>query len=158
MTNILLRTVIETDLPIFFGQQLDPQATALADFPARDRGPFMVHWEKITRDKAVIVRTIVFKRRVAGHILSWKQEYDQNVGYWLGREYWGRGIASAALAAFLKQVNIRPLYAHVANHNMASRRVLEKCGFEIFHESKEEIILKLSVLQRSAILEASSQT
>ena len=104
----------------------------------------MVHWEQIMKDKAVVIRTIIFKGKVAGHILSWKEGYDQKVGYWLGREYWGRGIASAALEEFLKQVTIRPLSAHVANHNIASRRVLEKCGFVIFSEDKGELILKLS--------------
>jgi RimJ/RimL family protein N-acetyltransferase len=104
----------------------------------------MLHWEQILKDGSVVVRAIVFKGKVAGHILSWKQAYDQNIGYWLGREYWGRGIASAALVEFLKLVKTRPLYAHVAEHNTASRRVLEKCGFVVFNESKREIILKLS--------------
>ena len=144
MTNILLRTVIQNDLPIFFEQQLDAEAVRMAAFPARDRGPFMVHWEQIMKDKAVVIRAIIFKGKVAGHILSWKQGYDQNVGYWLGREFWGRGIASAALAEFLKLVKTRPLYAHVADHNLASRRVLEKCGFVNFTDDKGEIILKLN--------------
>jgi RimJ/RimL family protein N-acetyltransferase len=51
------------------------------------------------------------------------------VGYWLGRSYWGRGIATRALALFLPLVPARPLYAHVASHNTGSMRVLVKCGF-----------------------------
>jgi RimJ/RimL family protein N-acetyltransferase len=38
-------------------------------------------------------------------------------------------VATAALAAFLAIEPTRPLYAYVAGHNLASRRVLEKCGF-----------------------------
>jgi RimJ/RimL family protein N-acetyltransferase len=38
---------------------------------------------------------------------------------------------------------VRPLYARVARHNLASRRVLEKCGFTISGEEVEELILKL---------------
>ena len=45
---------------------------------------------------------------------------------------------------FLKEVKIRPLYAHAANHNVGSRRVLGKCGFVILDEGKEESIFRLS--------------
>ena len=143
MTKILLRAPLETDLPILFEQQIDPQAVAMAAFPSRDRGPFMLHWEKIMKDKAVTVRVIIFKGKVAGHVLSWKQDYDQNVGYWLGREFWGKGIASTALAEFLKIVQTRPLYAHVASHNLASKHVLEKSGFSALDESNGEYLFKL---------------
>jgi RimJ/RimL family protein N-acetyltransferase len=57
------------------------------------------------------------------------------VGYWLGKAYWGRGIASSALALFLDDERHRPLLATVAAHNVGSRRVLEKAGFE-FDSSK----------------------
>jgi RimJ/RimL family protein N-acetyltransferase len=143
LTKVTLRLPLETDLPILFEQQLDPQATAMAAFPSRDRGPFMLHWEKIMNDKAVTIRVIVHKGKIAGHLLCWKQNYEQEVGYWLGREFWGRGIASAALMEFLKVVTIRPLYAHVIQHNIASRRVLEKCGFSLHDENNGELTLKL---------------
>jgi RimJ/RimL family protein N-acetyltransferase len=143
LTRILLRLPLQTDLPILFEQQLDPKATAMASFPSRDRGPFMLHWEKIMKDRDVTIRVILYKGRIAGHLVCWKQNYEQEVGYWLGREFWGKGIASAALAEFLKVVNIRPLHAHIVNHNTASRRVLEKCGFVALNEGDEEIILKL---------------
>jgi RimJ/RimL family protein N-acetyltransferase len=61
---------------------------------------------------------------------------EREVGYWIGKEYWGRGIATRALEEFLKQIETRPLYAHVAKHNTASRRVLEKCGFHVSGEDK----------------------
>jgi len=55
--------------------------------------------------------------------------YEREVGYWIGREHWGRGVATAALAAFVAEVTERPLFAHVVNSNAGSIRVLEKCGF-----------------------------
>jgi RimJ/RimL family protein N-acetyltransferase len=143
LTKVTLRPPLETDLPILFNQQLDPQATAMAAFPSRDRGPFMLHWEKIMNDKAVTIRVIMHKGKIAGHLVCWKQNYEQEVGYWLGREFWGRGIASAALTEFLKVVTIRPLYARVIQHNIASKRVLEKCGFVLHDHTKEEFTLKL---------------
>ncbi len=52
------------------------------------------------------------------------------VGYWLGRPYWGKGYATEALITFLSQA--RQLGALEAGHfvdNPASGRVLEKAGF-----------------------------
>ena len=81
-----------------------------------------------------------------------EQDGEREVGYWVGKEYWGKGIATQALAEFLNQVKTHPLVAHVAKHNVASRRVLEKCGFTFIKEDKyynvsgqeiEEVILKL---------------
>jgi len=46
----LFRDVIETDLPVFFEHQRDPEATAMADFPARDREAFDAHWERVLGD------------------------------------------------------------------------------------------------------------
>ena len=54
-----------------------------------------------------------------------------SVGYWLGRQFWGRGIASQALKLLPDKVPIRPLHARVATSNVASLQILEKCGFVI---------------------------
>jgi RimJ/RimL family protein N-acetyltransferase len=143
--NILLRDVTEADLPIFFEHQLDPTATAMAAFPSRDRDAFMTHWAKIMMDDPVILKTILFNGQIAGNIVSFVQSGEREVCYWLGKEYWGQGIATKALAAFLEQVMDRPLYAHVAKHNRGSHRVLEKCGFMIvgedtFHHANGEVV------------------
>jgi RimJ/RimL family protein N-acetyltransferase len=154
--DVLLREVTEADLPVFFEQQLDPQATLMAAFPARERAAFMAHWTRIMADPTNILKTILFKGQVAGNIVSWDQDGKREVGYWLGRDFWGRGIATQALAALLDCVTTRPLYAHVAKHNLASQRVLEKCGFKLdgadrtmsgmpgqFGEPVEEFIVRL---------------
>jgi len=152
-SDVQLRDVIESDLPIFFEQQLDPDATEMAAFPARDREAFMAHWAKIMANDSVILKSILCDSQVAGNIVSFIQSGEREVGYWIGKEYWGKGIATRALAAFLDHVTERPLYAHVAKHNIGSRRVLEKCRFTIVGEDKgfpdargeevEEFILKL---------------
>ncbi len=132
--DVSLRPIQTSDLPIFFEHQLDPEATRMAAFPARDRDAFNAHWAKITAEENIIVRTITFRGEVAGNIVFWEQSGECKVGYWLGRRYWGKGIASAALSQFLALVKVRPLYAHVAKHNAASIRVLQKCGFTICGE------------------------
>ena len=71
----------------------------------------------------------MWNEQVVGNIGSWTQEERRLIGYWIGHEYWGRGIATAALAEFLGHDRARPLHALVAAHNIGSIRVLEKCGF-----------------------------
>ncbi|BDQ35137.1 GNAT family N-acetyltransferase [Pseudodesulfovibrio portus] len=55
------------------------------------------------------------------------------VGYWLGVDWWGRGIASEILAALVdymrEETDIEQLTATCFGWNPASRRVLEKAGF-----------------------------
>jgi RimJ/RimL family protein N-acetyltransferase len=131
-SHVQLRDVIADDLPIFFEQQLDPEATRMADFTPRDRDAFMTHWTtKVLVHEAASVRTILYGTHVAGNIVCWEQDGRRLIGYWLGQEFWGKGIATQALAMFLLLVTARPLYAYVAQHNLASRRVLEKCGFTL---------------------------
>jgi RimJ/RimL family protein N-acetyltransferase len=134
--GVLLRDVTAGDLPTFFEHQLDPAATQMAAFPARAKDAFMAHWTKILGDETVITQTILFDGHVAGNVVSWQQSAKREVGYWIGKEYWGKGIATKALSEFLNHVTARPLYAHVAKHNIASIRVLEKCGFTICGEDK----------------------
>jgi RimJ/RimL family protein N-acetyltransferase len=135
--QVSLRSVTDDDLPIFYEQQFDPQAVQMAAFPPRAREAFMRHWDKIRSNPNTLLRTITCEGQVAGYMLSFVQDGVREVGYWLGREFWGRGIATRALAAFLDQVEPRPLYAHVAKHNAGSRRVLEKCGFVLHGENPE---------------------
>ena len=141
--TVSLRDVIETDLLTFFEHQCDPLATAMAGFPARQREAFFVHWHKILADPANINQTIVCNQQIAGNIACFPLEGEYAVGYWLGRAFWGQGIATQALTALLKLVPQRPLIAEVAQHNHASRRVLEKCGFIAQHETPDEVVLRL---------------
>lgn len=136
-SDIRLRDVTEGDLPIFFEQQRDPDANQMAAFPARDREAFMAHWTRILADKAVPVKTILIDGHVAGNVVTWERHSRRLVGYWIGRSYWGRGVATRALSEFLGLVKARPLYAHVAKHNIGSIRVLEKCGFTSCVEGTE---------------------
>lgn len=138
--NLFLRTVLNSDLPIFFTQQKDQDANQMAAFTSRDSSDqkaFNSHWQKILVADSVIIRTIVVEEQVAGYVLSYLDEGKPEVGYWIGKEFWGKGIATNALADFLSSANTtRPIYAHTAKDNQASKRVLEKCGFCVIKEMK----------------------
>jgi RimJ/RimL family protein N-acetyltransferase len=124
----------------------------------RDKGAFLTHWETILSDTKVKMKTIVSKENgeVLGHVASYVDcEFGKReVTYWIGKEYWGKGIATRALSEFLKwEETVRPIYARVVSDNLGSFRVLEKCGFKVSGKAKsyaegrkqevEELIMEL---------------
>ncbi|GAC1541324.1 MAG: GNAT family N-acetyltransferase [Vulcanimicrobiaceae bacterium] len=132
--TLALRSVLVSDLPIFYRQQLDPEANYLAAFTRKNpanRRAFCEHWQRILASRSVNVKTIVVGAKIAGHVACFGPRSEREITYWLGREYWGCGIATQAVGAFVRRLRIRPLYARVAEGNRASRRVLEKSGFVV---------------------------
>lgn len=127
--EVRLREVVDDDVPIFYVQQADAAAAEMAAFPRRDREAHAAHWQKIRADAACCARTILYGDQVAGNMGSFERDGLRQVGYWLGHAFWGRGIATRALAQFLEIETERPLHAFVAKHNIGSIRVLEKNGF-----------------------------
>lgn len=137
--RLALRPVRDADLAVFFEHQLDAGAVQMAAFTAKDpadRAAFDAHWARIRADPAVLVRTLLVDGQVAGHIASYTSFGEREVTYWLGREYWGRGLATAALQEFLKLEQTRPLYGRAVADNLGSLRVLQKCGFVITGEER----------------------
>jgi RimJ/RimL family protein N-acetyltransferase len=128
------------DLPIFFDQQLDPEANWAAGFTRKDpadRDTFMAHWSNSLKDETITIRTILFNGSVAGSVLSHFDEDDHvEVSYWIGKQYWGKGIATDALSAFPQCSNVRPLHARAVKDNIGSLRVLETCGFTSIGEAR----------------------
>jgi len=61
------------------------------------------------------------------------ERVSAEIGYWLGEAYWGRGIATEALGAVtrhaIKHHQLTRLFALPFAYNIASCRVLEKCGY-----------------------------
>lgn len=155
-SGVSLRDATEDDLPVFFEFQLGAEANHMAAFTAKDpadKDAFMEHWRRILADEAITKKTILYDLRVVGNVLSFEQFGEREVSYWIAREYWGKGVATKALSEFLDLIKVRPLYARAAKDNIASIRVLEKCGFTVSGEDKgfsdargeevEEFILKL---------------
>jgi len=134
--QVFLREVEEADLAVFFEHQRDPVAVQMAAFPPREREAFAAHWKKILADRNVVKRTVLLGPEIAGNMLCWEQSGKRLIGYWLGRRFWNRGVASRALSAFVSAIPARPLHARVAKANVASIRVLEKCGFQVAGESR----------------------
>lgn len=155
--RVALRAVVDADLPLFFEHERSPTARWMAAFIGKDpndRAAFDAQWAKIRGTPTILSRTIECAGRVVGHIASFNRGAAREVTYWIAEEEWGKGIATAALARFLGDETARPLAARIAADNVASRRVLEKCGFVVsgrergFAESRDaeidELVLTLS--------------
>ena len=131
LTAIRLRPVLASDLDTFFEHQRDPVALHVGTLTSRERPEFDAHWARILADSSTILRTAECDGTVAGYVSSFVREGLREVAYWYGREHWGKGIATEALAQLLAEVRVRPLFARVAVDHTASRRVLEKVGFRV---------------------------
>ena len=136
LTNtVTLRDIIPSDFDIYFVQQQDPEANHMAAFTSRDpfdRDAFDIHWTNIMSDATIINKTILYNGEVAGNIAKFTMFNQPEIGYWLGKEFWGKGITTQALKLFLQVVTQRPLFAAAAKDNLASLRVLQKCGSDAF--------------------------
>ena len=138
-----LREVEDADLGALFEQQADPLAYEMADVPSRDRPAFEAHWARIRTDPDTLIRVIDVDGTVAGHVLSFVLNGERVIGYWIDRAWWGRGVATQALAQLLEIETRRPLKAHVSPPNRGSVRVLEKNGFRLLQEEPENLVFLL---------------
>jgi [ribosomal protein S5]-alanine N-acetyltransferase len=90
-----------------------------------------------------------------------------NLGYWIGKQYWGRGIATECVKLIIKyafsssELGLREIIAHVFPENNASIRVLEKNGMKKKGEVNEyhkvskryRRSLKYSIVQDTVYIE-----
>ena len=153
-TGVRIRPVEPNDLHTLFKFQLDSESNQMAFTHPRSKEEFDSHWEKSLTDPKVVVRAIVAGGSLAGCIACFKSEDKHYIGYWIGKQFWGKGIATAALNLLVAEFDIRPLQSRVAVTNVASIRVLEKCNFrELSREWSpasdryvecEEVIMELS--------------
>ncbi len=129
---LVLRDLRDGDLDVLFEHWSDPESNRMAAFTAEnpaDRDAFYARWARLRANDENTARTIELDGEVVGTISSWTQEGKREITYWIGREHWGKGIATRALMAFLELETTRPLHAAAAADNAGSIRVLEKCGF-----------------------------
>ncbi|MBC2908197.1 GNAT family N-acetyltransferase [Streptomyces cupreus] len=131
--EVTLREVRDADLPVLFAHMNEPEGIRMAAFTAKDpsdNAHFQSHWARIRQDPAVIARTVVGDGgEIVGNAGVFGPPEEREVTYWIGRQYWGRGAATATLRALLDLAPERPLHARAAADNVGSIRVLEKCGF-----------------------------
>lgn len=93
--------------------------------------------EQIAENPSLTVLGIKLNGKLCGVIGLNRQtdiyRHSAEVGYWIGEEYWGKGIATVALGLIsyyaFNELRLERIYSSVFEYNPASMRVLEKNGF-----------------------------
>lgn len=94
-----------------------------------------------------VTKAIEYRGELVGTVgitpqTGWK-DHSAEIGYWVGEEYWGKGIATEALCRMTDLVfstmKYKKLFAPVLGPNNASMRVLEKCGYSLEGILKHEV-------------------
>lgn len=135
MTNeieITLRQTIVQDLETLFSFQLDKEGGYLAAFMPKghtDKTAYIDKYTKLLNDPTVNNQTIILDNKIVGSIAKFVMFGDNELTYWIDKQFWGKGIASSALKKLLTIENSRPIFGRVAFDNFGSQKVLEKCGF-----------------------------
>lgn len=130
--ELKLRPTTVKDLDTLFTFQLDKEAGYLAAFMPQDptdKTAYIEKYTKLLNDPTVNHQTIILDDRIVGSISKFVMFGDNELTYWIDKQYWGKGIATTALKKFLTIENNRPIFGRVAFDNFGSQSVLEKCNF-----------------------------
>jgi RimJ/RimL family protein N-acetyltransferase len=139
--DVRLRAIGDDDLDTLFELESDVAGSDMIAFLPRvpgDRAAFDAHWTRIRADPDTLTWIIEADGRFAGYALSFLMHGERQVGYWIVRELWGRGIATAALRVLLAQVAERPLWGSTVSDNLGSQRVLQNGGFVFDHVERTQ--------------------
>ncbi|MBE0450118.1 MAG: GNAT family N-acetyltransferase, partial [Clostridia bacterium] len=120
------------DLEVFYLNQLDDESNQMAAFTSvdpSDKKAYIEKWTRLLNDDTIHMKTIIYNDEIAGMVAKYEMDGEPAITYWIGKRYWGRGVASKAVEAFLRLEKKRPIYGRVAFDNTKSIRVLEKSGF-----------------------------
>jgi RimJ/RimL family protein N-acetyltransferase len=119
--------VIADDLRIAENTARLPHPYRLADAEV-----FIAQLGRNDRDIAFLITMLDEIVGVCGIAIS--DHSDPELGYWIGVRYWGNGYATEAARAVIDhaftELGHDALQASARVSNPASRRVLEKCGFQ----------------------------
>ena len=129
---LALRPTQVDDLHTLWTFQRDPESNRMAAFGSLDpddREGYITKWTRLLADPTIMSRTILVDGAVRGSVATWMLHDERQVTYGIERAFWGRGLATSALQLFLTEQHERPLHGRCAFDNIASKRVMEKCGF-----------------------------
>ncbi len=131
--KLTLRRVVESDFDWMYEMERDEESCMMAAFIAPPQSPeeFAESRRKRLASLEDLSHTIEVNGEPAGGVLCYPFEDGRAIGYWIKREFWGKGVASEAVKLFVRQqANGSPFYAMVAFDNLGSRKVLERNGFK----------------------------
>jgi [ribosomal protein S5]-alanine N-acetyltransferase len=138
---VSLRRARPTDAQALYLPARDPEVMRFMDWPMptalRDT---QLHLEKVAAawETGSEYQWIILERHsglCAGTISCRPRGHAADFGYFLGRDYWGKGLASDAASAVISWLAAQPeiirIWATVDIENARSRRLLERLGLEL---------------------------
>ncbi len=129
MSESTLRDLRHEDFEVIFSYHCEAEAVAMSGVDRRDRAAYRERWGKFMADPRVVKKAVLQGGEVAGYIVCFDRDGRRELGYWIGKKFWGQGLASRAVKTFLEQVRERPLWAVILESHVASLAVAEKAGF-----------------------------
>src|SRR5262249_17699094 len=90
---IRLRNIERDDLPRMYQMQLDPESNRMAVTIPRSAEAFEAHWSDALRDPSITAKAILLGEALVGYVSCFGRDGRANVGYWVSREHWGKGIS-----------------------------------------------------------------
>lgn len=135
--DIRVKPVRQADISALYAMHSDEVSVwqAGVGLSGRTHADFEARWlKKAKGTEDIFISSIWAGGHLVGDVSSFLREGKREVGYWLDRKYWGKGISTKALRRFLPLIKeVYPksaLYARVVDGNIPSSRVLGKCGFQ----------------------------
>nr|WP_317131122.1 GNAT family N-acetyltransferase [Sphingobacterium daejeonense] len=137
--DLQLRKTVLNDLEQLFEFQTDKEGIHQAAFTPKDptdKNAYLAKYEKILQDPSTNNQTILLDNVIVGSMAKFILNGKTEITYWIDSKYWGKGIATKALSAFLEMMTDRPVFGRVTFDNFGSQKVLEKCDFVKVGENK----------------------
>ena len=144
-TNLTLRHWKQSDAECLYNLAKSPNIGPIAGWPPHESVEDSLNIIKtvFTRDECYAVikgDTLIGCVELLIHPNGnhWWGEGSAELGYWIGEDYQNQGYATEAAEALIKrafdELDIKQIYASFKQENQASKRVLEKLGFEYYSE------------------------
>ena len=143
--RLILRKVKESDaLPMFLNWASDPEVAKYVAWSAHENVEMTKKIISIWLEEEESIKTIRFMITIKGSDepfgnIDVVKYIDGNpeIGYCLSRKMWNKGYMSEACLAFIKylfKLGFNKVYVRAEKDNIASNRVIEKCGFAFTHQ------------------------
>lgn len=149
--RLILRAWKESDAESLFRYAHDPEIGSIAGWPPHASveesllvirtvfaGPEIYAVVLRETDEAVGSIGLIFGDDVHSGEM---QANEAEIGFWIGKPYWGKGLIPEALSCLLRRcfedLELTAVWCSYYEGNARSRRVMDKCGFR-FHHTEEE--------------------
>ena len=153
--RLFLRRWVESDAESLYEYASDPEVGPIAGWPVHESVEYSLEvirtyftgkecyaiCEKGT-DKAIGA----IELKLNGHTDMTERDDECELGYWLGKPFWGRGYMPEAVRAILhhgfENLGMTTIWCGYYDGNEKSKRVQEKVGF-VYHHTCEEVPVPL---------------